>query len=57
VWQPPPAGVVKCNIDAAIFDTEQKVGMGACLRDEEGHFFAPMTANTDAVMTSAEGEA
>jgi hypothetical protein len=56
-WQPPPAGVVKCNIDAAIFDTEQKVGMGAYLRDEEGHFIAAMTANTDAVMTAAESEA
>jgi hypothetical protein len=57
VWQPPPAGVVKCNIDAAIFNIEQKVGMGACLRDEKGHFIAAMTANTDAVMTAAEGEA
>ncbi|MCI02020.1 hypothetical protein A2U01_0023052, partial [Trifolium medium] len=54
---PPPAGVVKSNIDAAIFDTEQKVGMGACLRDEEGHFIAGMTTNMDAVMTAAEGEA
>jgi hypothetical protein len=57
VWQPPPAGVVKCNIDAGIFDTEQKVGMGACLRDEKGRFIAAMTTNTDAVMTAAEGEA
>jgi ribonuclease HI len=56
-WQPPPAGVVKCNIDAVIFDTKQKVGMGACLRDEERHFIAAMTANTNAVMTAAEGEA
>jgi ribonuclease HI len=56
-WQPPPAGVVKCNIDAGIFDTEQRVGMGACLRDEKGHFIATMTTNTDAGMTAAEGEA
>jgi ribonuclease HI len=52
-----PAGVVKCNIDAGIFDTEQRVGMGACLRDEKGHFIATMTTNTDAGMTAAEGEA
>jgi hypothetical protein len=31
--------------------------MGACLRDEKGHFIAAMTTNTEAVMTIAEGEA
>ncbi|MCI43464.1 hypothetical protein A2U01_0064701, partial [Trifolium medium] len=31
--------------------------MGVCLRDEEGHFIAAVTTNTNAVMTTAEAEA
>jgi hypothetical protein len=39
-WQPPQAGVVKCNIDAAIFDTEQTVMTAAeseaCIKVSNG---------------------
>ncbi|PNX61924.1 hypothetical protein L195_g060903, partial [Trifolium pratense] len=56
VGQPPQQVLLfKYNIDAAIFDSEQKVDV--CLRDEEGHFIAAMTTNKDVVMAAAEGEA
>ncbi|MCI13610.1 ribonuclease H protein, partial [Trifolium medium] len=40
IWKPPPEGYVKCNIDASIFSTDCKVGMGAVLRDNAGQFIA-----------------
>ncbi|MCI16128.1 hypothetical protein A2U01_0037269, partial [Trifolium medium] len=43
-WQPPPTMFVKCNIDATVFMPEQKVSMGACLRNE------------NVVMTTAKAE-
>lgn len=30
-WQPPPAGYLKCNLDAAIFRDQNYVGAGACV--------------------------
>ncbi|MCI08194.1 hypothetical protein A2U01_0029269, partial [Trifolium medium] len=31
-WQPPEEGVVKCNIDAALFHDQQKFGIDMCFR-------------------------
>ncbi|XP_045831364.1 uncharacterized protein LOC123922710 [Trifolium pratense] len=56
-WQPPPLNFVKCNLDAAIFAHEQRIGMGACLRDDKGSFILAMTAHEDVVMTAQEAEA
>ncbi|XP_042983206.1 uncharacterized protein LOC122312616 [Carya illinoinensis] len=35
-WQPPPEGVLKLNIDGALFSDQCKAGVGAVLRDNEG---------------------
>ncbi|CAN1139388.1 hypothetical protein LINPERHAP2_LOCUS11236 [Linum perenne] len=35
-WHCPPEGVIKCNIDAAVFAESNKVGAGLCLRDNNG---------------------
>ncbi|MCH88735.1 RNA-directed DNA polymerase (Reverse transcriptase), partial [Trifolium medium] len=56
-WQPPHPEFVKCNIDAAIFSTEKKIGMGACVRDATGRFIIAMSSYINGVMTPAEGEA
>ncbi|MCH97784.1 hypothetical protein A2U01_0018780 [Trifolium medium] len=36
IWKPPLEGYVKCNIDASVFSTDCKIGMGAILRDTRG---------------------
>ena len=36
-WAPPPCGFVKCNVDAAVFDEEGKVGYDFIVRDCEGN--------------------
>ncbi|CAN1299942.1 hypothetical protein LINPERPRIM_LOCUS24383 [Linum perenne] len=35
-WHRPPEGVIKCNIDAAVFEERGMVGAGLSLRDWEG---------------------
>ncbi|XP_035546523.1 uncharacterized protein LOC118348595 [Juglans regia] len=35
-WQPPPAGVLKLNIDGATFHEQCRSGVGMVLRDERG---------------------
>ncbi|KAL6561223.1 hypothetical protein OROMI_016824 [Orobanche minor] len=40
IWSPPPAGFVKCNVDAALFAEEAKVGYGLVICDEAGRFVA-----------------
>ncbi|PNX70538.1 LCR-like protein, partial [Trifolium pratense] len=57
LWQPPPSNHVKCNLDAALFVTEQMVGMRVCLRDETNTFISAMTAKKDVVMSASEAEA
>ncbi|PNY15022.1 ribonuclease H [Trifolium pratense] len=55
-WKPPLEGYVKCNIDAAIFSADCKVGMGTVLRDNEGHFIAAASDWYTTTMTMAEAE-
>ena len=38
----PRNGVLKCNIDAAVFESQRKVGCGAVVRDFEGTVVAAM---------------
>jgi hypothetical protein len=44
-WQPPPVDFAKCNLDTSVFTTEQKGGMGACLRDNNNNFILAMTTH------------
>jgi hypothetical protein len=55
-WQPPATSFVKCNIDAAIFISEQKVSTGACLHNEKGEFLADLSCYHNAVLTPADAE-
>ena len=56
-WLPPPSTYLKCNIDAAVFTLENKVSMGACLRDELGGFIAAFSCHDNGMYTAAEAEA
>ncbi|CAN1157627.1 Putative ribonuclease H protein At1g65750 [Linum perenne] len=35
-WHPPPPGMSKINVDAAVFATEGLTGIGMCIRDSSG---------------------
>lgn len=37
-WQKPNVGQLKCNLDAALFTTENQFGLGMCIRDHLGEF-------------------
>nr|GMD06259.1 uncharacterized protein LOC109186235 [Ipomoea batatas] len=50
VWVPPPVGMVKCNVDAALFDDIS--GLGAVIRDHAGHFVAAYEAMVSAILTT-----
>ncbi|GAU51196.1 hypothetical protein TSUD_374470 [Trifolium subterraneum] len=56
-WKLPLAEYLKCNIGAALFTLSNQVSMGACIRDDKGHFVAATTRYIDVIMTPAEGEA
>jgi methyl coenzyme M reductase beta subunit len=43
--QPPAVDFAKCNLYAVVFMTEQKGGMGACLRDINNFILAMTTHN------------
>ncbi|XP_039687037.1 uncharacterized protein [Medicago truncatula] len=42
-WMKPSSGLFKCNIDAAFSETTNLVGIGMCIRDEDGHFVLAKT--------------
>jgi hypothetical protein len=42
-WQPPVIGTVKYNIDAALFNYQQKFGVGMCIRNDQGNFMKAKT--------------
>ncbi|CAN1258858.1 hypothetical protein LINPERPRIM_LOCUS10003 [Linum perenne] len=35
-WHPPEAGIIKVNVDAALFGTDRKFGVGLVARDNTG---------------------
>jgi hypothetical protein len=42
-WQRPAHGRFKCNIDASFLTSTNKVGLGMCIRDEDGRFVLAKT--------------
>jgi ribonuclease HI len=42
-WQPSAQGVLKCNVDAAIFNEQKSFGTGICIRDHRGHVIRAST--------------
>jgi ribonuclease HI len=43
VWTKPNAGRFKCNIDASFSTNHNKVGIGMCIRDDQGRFVLAKT--------------
>jgi hypothetical protein len=42
-WKKPRRGRLKCNMDALFSSSTDKVGVGMCIRDEEGRFVRAKT--------------
>ncbi|MCH92813.1 60S ribosomal protein L23 [Trifolium medium] len=42
-WQPPMIGEVKCNVGAAFFNEQHKLGIGMCIRNDRGMFVRART--------------
>ncbi|XP_039682833.1 uncharacterized protein [Medicago truncatula] len=56
-WQRPARGRFKCNIDASFSTSTNKVGLGMCIRDEEGRFVLAKTMWFSLVCSVDIGEA
>ncbi|XP_058775339.1 uncharacterized protein LOC131649602 [Vicia villosa] len=54
-WSKPSTGRLKCNIDASF--SNNKVGLGACIRDDKGSFIAARTEWFSPITEVAVGEA
>ena len=39
-WETPLVGRLKCNVDAAMFDSRGQIGLGSVIRDSKGAFMA-----------------
>ncbi|WJX44042.1 hypothetical protein P8452_31070 [Trifolium repens] len=57
IWQPPPRGKLKCNIDAAIFAELNRFGVGMCLRNDHGQFVKAKTRLMEGTPPALEAEA
>jgi ribonuclease HI len=56
-WTPPPEGTVIINVDAAIFKTDRRMGMGAIIRDHNGSCLVACTEQTDEILVPEMAEA
>ncbi|KAK2371628.1 two-component response regulator ARR10 [Trifolium repens] len=56
-WEKPSANWLKCNVDGAIFMTEEKFGIGICFRDSMSSFVQAHTMIFPFIVTVAECEA
>jgi ribonuclease HI len=50
-------GGVKCNIDAALYNDQQKFGIGMCIQDDQGAFVKARTMCFNSTQTPMENEA
>jgi hypothetical protein len=55
-WTTPPTGVIKCNVDAAIFHNNT-VGYRMCFRNSVGHFLMGKSAHLHSSVSVLEAEA
>ncbi|CAJ2647461.1 unnamed protein product [Trifolium pratense] len=56
IWQKPPMGWYKCNIDAGFYNELNKTTAGWCLRDHLGRFVRAGTSWKDGKFSLVEGE-
>jgi hypothetical protein len=41
-WSPPPEGLLQLNVDAALFNSSHRMGLGVVVRDHQSTFIAAM---------------
>jgi ribonuclease HI len=56
-WSPPPEGTVTVNVDAAIFASSRRMGMGVVIRDHNGTCLAACSEQREEVVTPEIAEA
>ncbi|XP_024041915.1 uncharacterized protein LOC112099045 [Citrus clementina] len=56
-WEKRKFGWVKCNVDAAVFASQGRIGFGCVLRNLEGCFFAARCAGMAGSFGAREAEA
>jgi ribonuclease HI len=56
-WSPPPEGVVVINVDAALFSSSSKMGVGVVIRDHSGNFLVACNKLLDQVIAPEIAEA
>ncbi|PNY07840.1 ribonuclease H [Trifolium pratense] len=56
IWQKPPMGWYKCNVDAGFYNELNKTTAGWCLRDHLGRFVRAGTSWKDGKFSLVEGE-
>lgn len=57
VWRKPDEGHFKCNVDAAFFKESNRVGIGICIRDDNGRLVKARTSWSTPLLDVPEGEA
>jgi ribonuclease HI len=56
-WSKPPAGILKCNVDAACYAEQNFYCIAACLRDDKGQFVAAFAKRFEGQPAIDEAEA
>ena len=56
-WSKPSPGMLKCNVDAAIFSEHQTIGLGVILRNEFGSVVGCYSKVVNGVSSPKEAEA
>jgi hypothetical protein len=56
-WRKPSTGRYKCNVDASFSKSLNKVGLGMCIRDDEGRYVLAKTEWITLVLDVDMGEA
>ncbi|GAU34885.1 hypothetical protein TSUD_144160 [Trifolium subterraneum] len=57
IWQPPPLGKLKCNVDASFFNNLGACGWGWCIRGGNGQFILAGSNILYETLNITEGEA
>ena len=57
LWSPPPGGWVMVNVDAAIFQKANRMGLGIVVRDHRGEVLAACRQGIDMITNPELAEA
>ncbi|CAN1145355.1 hypothetical protein LINPERHAP2_LOCUS14632 [Linum perenne] len=55
-WHPPPPGMLKCNVDGAVFGDQGRTGAGMVLRNEHGELISFRMASQAGFLSPKESE-